>query len=164
MTLEAVAQVAAGLAQVSSATRLHAMRLPEDAAVPDTGKLLVEAFVADEQMQESTTPPLSLKACRRAATAASTANPISDQGGGRHRLRSLGWLQQAALRRAARRTEQAYQGPGRDTIQLGVVAAHDRRQGERPDARALARLDGARHTVEATARSVLPPATYPMSA
>jgi type VI secretion system secreted protein VgrG len=53
MTLAAVAQVAAGLAQFSSATRLYALRLPEDAAVPDAGELFVEAFVADEQLQET---------------------------------------------------------------------------------------------------------------
>ncbi|WP_377700801.1 type VI secretion system Vgr family protein [Pseudoduganella sp. UC29_71] len=55
MTLATVAQVAAGLAQFSSATRLYALLLPEDAAVPDAGELLVEAFVADEAMQETGT-------------------------------------------------------------------------------------------------------------
>ncbi|KQV80592.1 rhs element Vgr protein [Massilia sp. Root351] len=53
MTPAAVAQIAASLAQFSSATRLYALRLPDGAAVPDAGELLVEAFVADEQLQET---------------------------------------------------------------------------------------------------------------
>ncbi|KQX02045.1 rhs element Vgr protein [Massilia sp. Root418] len=51
--MAAVAQVAAGLAQFSSATRLYALRLPEGAVPPEAGELMVEAFVADERMQDT---------------------------------------------------------------------------------------------------------------
>lgn len=51
MTLAAVAQVAAGLARFTSDTRLYALKL--DAGMgADGGELMVEAFVADEQLQE----------------------------------------------------------------------------------------------------------------